>query len=84
MYELIHAERADIPTARACRVLQVARSGYYKWLHAKPSTRLADDAALAAEVKGSFTSTAVDTVRLAFGALSGAEGQDPARSASRA
>lgn len=56
MYELIHAERANVPVARACRVLSVARSGYYKWLHAKPSTRAIDDALLAAEVKEVFDS----------------------------
>jgi putative transposase len=40
--------------ARACRVLGVARSGYYKWLHAEPSPRAIDDAVLAAEVKEIF------------------------------
>jgi transposase InsO family protein len=54
VYELIHAERANIPVARACRVLGVARSGYYKWLHAEPSPRAIDDAVLAAEVKEIF------------------------------
>lgn len=54
MYELIHAERENVPVARACRVLGVARSGYYKWLHAEPSTRSIDDAVLAAEVKEVF------------------------------
>ena len=54
MYELIHAERGNIPVARACRVLGVARSGYYAWLHAKPSPRAIDDAVLAAEVKEVF------------------------------
>jgi hypothetical protein len=39
VYQLIHAERANIPVARACRVLGVARGGYYKCLHAEPSTR---------------------------------------------
>jgi hypothetical protein len=34
VYGLIHAERASIPVARACRVLEVSRSGYYQWLHA--------------------------------------------------
>jgi putative transposase len=54
MYELIHAERGNIPVARACRVLQVSRSGYYQWLHAKPSIRSIDDAVLAAEVTEVF------------------------------
>lgn len=54
MYELIHADRGNIPVARACRVLQVARSGYYQWLHAEPSERSIDDAVLAAEIKEIF------------------------------
>lgn len=55
MYELIHAERASITVARACRALQVSRGGYYKWLHAEPSTRAIDDAVLAAEIKEVFS-----------------------------
>ena len=54
MYGLIHAERASVPVARGCRVLGVSRSGYYKWLRAKPSTRVIDDAMLAAEVTEVF------------------------------
>ncbi|MCA9641870.1 MAG: IS3 family transposase [Myxococcales bacterium] len=54
MYGLIHAERGNIPVARACRVLQVSRSGYYQWLHAKPSTRSLDDAVLGAEITEVF------------------------------
>lgn len=54
MYELIHADRGNIPVARACRVLQVARSGYYGWLHAEPSGRSIDDAVLAAEIQEVF------------------------------
>lgn len=54
MYELIHAERENIPVARACRVLGASRSGYYQWQHAKPSSRAIDDAVLAAEVKEVF------------------------------
>lgn len=54
MYELIHAERGDIPVARACRILRVSRSGYYQWLHRVPSIRAIDDAELAAEVTEVF------------------------------
>jgi putative transposase len=54
VYGLIHAERASIPVARACRVLEVSRSGYYQWLHAEPSERAIDDAVLAAEIKEVF------------------------------
>lgn len=54
MYELIHADRGDIPVARACRVLGVSRSGYYQWLDAEPSSRAIDDAVLASEIKEVF------------------------------
>jgi putative transposase len=54
VYELIHAERATITVTRACRVLRVSRSGYYKWLHAEPGTRAIDDTVLAAEVTEVF------------------------------
>ena len=54
MYELIHAERGNVPVARACRVLRASRSSYYKWLHTEPSSRAIDDAMLAAEVKEVF------------------------------
>lgn len=43
-----------MPVARACRVLEVSRSGYYQWLHAEPSERSIDDAVLAAEIKEVF------------------------------
>jgi hypothetical protein len=54
MYELIHADRGNIAVARACRVLQVARSGYCQWLHAETRERSIDDAVLAAEIKEVF------------------------------
>jgi putative transposase len=54
VYELIHAERENIPVTRSCRVLGVSRSGYYQWRCAEPSTRAIDDAVLAAEVKEVF------------------------------
>lgn len=54
MFELIHAERENVPVARACRVLGVSRSGYYQWLQAEPSARSIDDIALTAEIKELF------------------------------
>jgi hypothetical protein len=54
VYGLIHAKRASMPVARACRVLEVSRSGYYQWLHAEPSERSIDDAVLVAEIKEIF------------------------------
>jgi hypothetical protein len=32
--------------ARSCRVLGVARSGYYRWLHGETRARAVDDAVL--------------------------------------
>ena len=43
-----------MPVAQACRVLGVSRSGYYRWLDAKPSARAIDDTRLAAEVSEVF------------------------------
>jgi putative transposase len=54
VFELIHAERENIPVARACRVLRVSRSGFYKWLHREPSPRSVADIVLAAEIKEVF------------------------------
>lgn len=54
MFTLIHAERDNVPAARACRVLGVSRSGYYQWTQAKPSARSIEDIALVAEIKEVF------------------------------
>jgi len=54
VFELIHAERENIPVARSCRVLGVSRSGYYKWLERPPSARSVENAQLESEVKGAF------------------------------
>ena len=54
MYELIHAERANITVTRACRTLGVSRSGYYQWLHRGPSARTMEDAVLASEIADVF------------------------------
>lgn len=51
MFRLIHAERAQFPVAMSCRILGVSRSGYYRWLDAKPSRQAKSDARLSAEVK---------------------------------
>jgi putative transposase len=54
VYGLIHAERERIPVARSCRVLGVARSGYYRWLHGETRARAVDDAVLGAEISELF------------------------------
>jgi putative transposase len=51
MFRLIHAERAQFPVAVSCQILGVSRSGYYRWLGAKPSGQTQSDAQLSAEVK---------------------------------
>ena len=51
MFELVHAERANIPVAFSCRVLGVSRSGYYQWTRSTPSARARADQALSAEVR---------------------------------
>ena len=50
VYELIHAERASFPIAFSCRVFDVSRSGYYRWLDAEPSERAQEDAELTVEI----------------------------------
>jgi putative transposase len=54
VFRLIHAERERIAVARACRVLGVSRSGYYKWLDRPPCKRSVKDAELASEIKEVF------------------------------
>ncbi|HJL43259.1 MAG TPA: IS3 family transposase [Myxococcales bacterium LLY-WYZ-16_1] len=51
MYELIHAERAHVSVALACRVLEVSRSGYYAWRQRGPSKRAQDNLRLRAEIR---------------------------------
>lgn len=55
MYRFIHEEKATFPVAFCCRVLGVARSGYYRWVNAKPSERSIEDGVLAAEVRSIHT-----------------------------
>jgi transposase InsO family protein len=50
-YQFIAAERAQHSVALLCRVLGVARSAFYAWLHHRPSSRQQRDAALAAAIQ---------------------------------
>ncbi len=49
-FEFIHQERDNFPIAMLCRVLEVSRSGYYKWCRAVPSERAQADAKLKPKV----------------------------------
>ncbi len=49
-YRFIDAEKAAYPVALLCRVLAVARSGYYAWHRRGPSARAQVDAALTAQL----------------------------------
>jgi putative transposase len=50
-YRLIDAEKPHHQVSRLCRVLGVARAGYYAWAAGPPSRRTLDDAYLAEHVR---------------------------------
>jgi putative transposase len=40
-----------------CRILEVSKSGYYKWLHRKPSNCVQEEGRLEVEIKAAHKST---------------------------
>jgi putative transposase len=50
-YACIAAQRDSYPVALMCRVLQVARTGFYAWLDRAPSARAQADARLRLEIR---------------------------------
>ena len=50
-FEFIHAEKASFPIQILCRVLEVSRSGYYRWVDAEPSDHSKQDQRLKVEIK---------------------------------
>jgi hypothetical protein len=42
-FQLIDAEKADLPIERMCRLLGVSIGGYYAWARRGPSRRQLDD-----------------------------------------
>jgi putative transposase len=50
-YRLIDAEKAHHQVSRLCRVLGVARAGYYTWASHPPSRRTLDDAYLSDQIR---------------------------------
>ena len=56
-YEFIKAHRNRYSVQVMCRVLGVARSGYYKWLLQPTSNRAQEDARLLRLIRASFTAS---------------------------
>jgi transposase InsO family protein len=50
-YRFIAAQKAQHSVAQLCRLLQVAASGYYAWLHRQPSARALANAALTEQIR---------------------------------
>jgi len=51
-YRFIEAEKDNHPVATMCRVLDVAKAGFYAWLHRPPSERARRDAELTGKITG--------------------------------
>jgi hypothetical protein len=51
-YRFIAAEKANYSVAQLCRVLRVAPSSYYAWLHRPPSPRAQANVALTEQIRG--------------------------------
>lgn len=49
-YGFVHAEKANHSISILCRVVGVARAGYYAWLGRGPSARAREDERLKAEI----------------------------------
>lgn len=56
-YAFITAHQAEFPISLMCRVLEIARSGYYKWLSQSPSARERVNAALTEAIKAAYTAS---------------------------
>ena len=56
-YESIKAHRDRYSVQALCRVLEVAPSGYYEWLHQPLSNRALEDARLLRLIRASFTAS---------------------------
>jgi putative transposase len=57
VYEFIQAHRGNYGAQTMCRVLGVARSGYYKWLSQPISNRAQEDARLLRLIRASFVAS---------------------------
>ena len=57
IYEFIKANTRQHDVRTMCRLLQVAPSGYYAWLHAPISDRALEDARLLRLIRASFVAS---------------------------
>ena len=57
IFQLIDAEKADLPIERMCRLLDVSVSGYYAWARRRPSRRQLDDMVYLAHIRMHFAAS---------------------------
>ena len=56
-YAFIHAERDRFRVRTMCRLLEVARSGFYAWIHNPLSDRAIEDERLLELIRDSYTAS---------------------------
>ena len=56
-YAFIEAHQAEFPISLMCRVLKIARSGYYQWLRQPPSDRERANAALTEAIRAAHAAS---------------------------
>ena len=50
-FSFIEAEKATFPVRRLCSVMEVSRSGFYRWLSSGPSKRELEDRSLTEKIR---------------------------------
>jgi transposase InsO family protein len=56
-YQFVAAQASEYPVSVLCRVLGLARSGYYAWKHQAPSARAQRDQELSAQIRTVFVAS---------------------------
>lgn len=57
VYQFIEAHRREYPVQMMCRLLEVAPSGYYEWLHHPISDRAKEDVRLLRLIRAAFVAS---------------------------
>lgn len=68
-YAFIKAHRQQYSVQAMCRILEVAPSGYYEWLHQPISNRAKEDARLLRLIRASFVASTACTAHLACSSI---------------